>query len=196
MGWEDPANGIAAAERAGLAAIRADSNDPWAHLATAAARLRAESFEDALASFEAALRLNPSFALAHGLYGLVLSSVGRWEEGAAAARNALHLSPRDPFSAVYSAIAAYAEFAGRNYDEAIRLAREGIHQRPDFPGGYRALTAAAAMAGDMELAKTSLEALRRVRPGISLAWVAGQMLVREKPDRAHYLEAFRRAGLD
>jgi hypothetical protein len=42
--------------------------------------------------------------------------------------------PTRPFSAIYSAIAAYAEFAGRNYDEAIRLGREGIRQRPDFAG--------------------------------------------------------------
>ena len=64
-----------------------------------------------------------------------------------AARRALRLSPRDPFSAIYYGIAAYAQFVGRNYDEAMRLAREAIRQRGDFVGAHRVLTAAAGMAG-------------------------------------------------
>ena len=63
------------------------------------------------------------------------------------------MSPRDPFSAIFSGVAAYAEFVGCNYEEAVRLAREGIRQRNEFVGGYRILTAAAAMAGDVELAR-------------------------------------------
>jgi len=55
----------------------------------------------------------------------------------------LRLSPRDPFSAVYYGIAAYAQFSGRNYDETIRLSREGIRQRTDLVGAHRVLTAAA-----------------------------------------------------
>jgi tetratricopeptide (TPR) repeat protein len=196
MGWEDAAIAIPAAERAGLAAIRADNDDPWAHVAVAVAQACSRRFEDALATFELALRLNSNYALAQALYGLVLSSVGRWREGGAATRRALRLSPRDPFSAIYSAIAAYAEFAGSNYHESIRLGREGIRQRPGFAGAYRVLTAAAAMAGEMDLAKATLEELRRVQPNISLAWMANQMLVKGKADREHYLEALRRAGLN
>jgi len=196
LGWEDPAAANLAAERAGLAAIRADRDDPWAHLAVGASHLRKQRFDDALAAFESALCLNPSFALAHGHRGLVLSSLGRWQEGARAARHALRLSLRDPFAAIYSAVAAYAEFVGRNYEEAIRFARESIRQRPDFAAGYRPLAAAAAMAGDMDLARAALDTLRSVQPNLSLAWMASQMLIKEEEERAHYLAAFRRAGLD
>jgi predicted Zn-dependent protease len=107
----------------------------------------------------------------------------------------LRLSPRDPFSAICSGVAAYAQFVGRNYDEAIRLAREGIRQRFDFVGGYRVLTAAAAMAGDIDVATAALQELRQVQPNISLAWIANHMPLKEA-EREHYLEAFRRAGLD
>jgi tetratricopeptide (TPR) repeat protein len=89
-------------------------------------------FDDSLAEFELALRLNPNFSLAQGYYGLALSYCGRWREGDLAVRRALRLSPRDPFSAIYCGIASYAQFVGRNYAEAIRLAREGIRQRGDF----------------------------------------------------------------
>ena len=50
---------------------------------------------------------------------------GRWEEGDAAARRALRLSPRDPFSAIYYGIAAYAQFVGRNYDEGDAAGARG-----------------------------------------------------------------------
>lgn len=195
MGWEDAATATPIAERAALAAVRADREDPWAHLALACAYAYLGRIEDSLAAFELALRLNSNFSLAQGYYGLVLSWAGRWREGAEAARRALRLSPQDPFSAIYSGVAAYAAFVERDYDEAIRLAREGARQRNDFVGAYRVLTAAAAMAGDMDLASAMLQELRRVQPNISLAWIASQLPFRGD-DREHFLEALRRAGLD
>ena len=98
-------------------------------------------FEDSVAEFELALRLNPNFSPARGLYGVALAYCGRWEEGDAAARQALRFSPRDPFAAIYCGVAAYCQYVGRNYDEAIRLSREAMRQRSDFVGAHRVLTA-------------------------------------------------------
>ena len=195
MGWADMATVVPIAERAALAAIRADSEDPWAHYALGSVCLFTRRFDNSLAEFEVALRLNPNFSLAQGYYGLTLSYCGRWEEADLAARRALRLSPRDPFSAVYYGIAAYAQFVGRNYEEAMRLSREGIRQRGDFVGAHRVLTAAAAMAGQDDVAKSALQELRRAQPNISLDWIASQMPIKLEADREHYLEGFRRAGL-
>ena len=121
-------------------------------------------------------------------------------------RRALRLSPTDPFSAICSGIVAHVEFVGGNYHEAMRLAREAIRQRTDLAGACRVLTAAAAMADEMDVAEAALQELRRVQPNISLAWVSDNMP--DAPDerghssqtfpsaRDHYLEAFRRVGLD
>jgi TolB-like protein/cytochrome c-type biogenesis protein CcmH/NrfG len=196
MGWEDMAMAAPVAERAALAAIRADGEDPWAHYALGCVYLFSRRFDDSLAEFELALRLNPNFSLAQGYYGLTLSYCGHWEEGAAAASRALRLSPRDPFSAIYYGIASYAQFVGRNYDEAMRLARQGIRQRADFVGAHRVLTTSAAMAGQTDVAAAALQELRRVQPNISLAWIAKQMPIKQDAERDHYLEAFHRAGLD
>jgi TolB-like protein len=196
MGWEDMAASAPIAERAAAAAIRSDSDDPWAHLALGCVDLFARRFDDSLAELNQALRLNPNFALAQGYYGLALSYCGRWQEAYEAARRAIRLSPHDPFSAVYHGIAAYAQFIGRNYDEAMRFAREAIRQRGDFVGGHRVLTAAAAMAGLDEVAKSALQALRRAQPNISCHWIADHMPIRNDDEREHYLQAFRRAGLN
>jgi tetratricopeptide (TPR) repeat protein len=196
MGWADMATSVTIAERAALAAMRADSEDPWAHHALGSVNLFARRFDDSLAEFEVALRLNPNFSLAQAFFGLALSYCGRWEDGAEAAHRALRLSPRDPYSALYNGIIAYAEFVGRNYDEAMRMAREAIRQRSDFVGAHRVLTAAAGMAGRAEVAASALQELRRAQPNISLAWIAEHMPIQRDADREHYLEAFRRAGLD
>ena len=93
-------------------------------------------------------------------------------------------------------IAAYAQFVGRNYDEAMRLAQDAIRQRGDFVGAHRVLTAAAGMAGQVVVAGVALQELRRVQPNISLAWIRQQMPIMQGDELEHYLEAFRRAGLD
>jgi tetratricopeptide (TPR) repeat protein len=196
MGWAEMATAVPIAERAAFAAIRADSEDPWAHHALGNVYLFRRRFDDSLAEFELALRLNPNFSLAQAYYGLTLSYCGRWKEADLAARRALRLSPRDPFSALYYGIASYAQFSGRNYDEAMRLARESIRQRSDFVGGHRVLTAAAGMAGKDDVAFAALKELRRAQPNISMAWLANQMPFQHDADRKHYLEGFRRAGLE
>jgi TolB-like protein/Tfp pilus assembly protein PilF len=196
MGWADAATVVPAAKRAALAAIDADSADPWPHAALGHVSMFERRFDDSLGEYELALRLNPNFSLAQGFYGLSLCYSGRWQEGDEAARRALRLSPRDPYSALNLGIVAYAQFVGRNYDEAIRLAREALRQRGDFVGAHRVLTAAAGMAGQIEAARTALQELRRAQPGISLRWIAENMPIRHDADREHYLEGFRRAGLD
>ena len=196
MGWEDAATATPIARQAALSAVRADGEDPWAHLALACAYAYTGMIDQSLAAFEAALRLNPNFSLAHGSYGLVLSWVGRSRDGAEAVGRALRLSPRDPFSAIYHGVAAYAAFVERDYWEAIRLAREGVRQRKDFVGAHRVLTAAAGMAGEVDLASATLQELRRAQPNVSLAWVASQLPLKLEQERDHFLEGLRRAGLN
>jgi TolB-like protein len=194
MGWESAATATPIAERAALAAVEFDGEDPWAQLALACAHAYRFRLEDALAAFEATLRLNPNFSLALGFYGVVLSWTGRWREGADAAHRAMRLSPQDPFSAIYNGVAAFAAYVERDYVEAIHLSREGVRQRNDFVGGHRVLTAAAGMAGNAALAAQALQALRRAQPNISLAWVATQLPLQKK-ELDHFIEGLRRAGL-
>jgi TolB-like protein/Tfp pilus assembly protein PilF len=195
MGWETMAQAMPIAERAALSAIHADSEDPWAHLALACVHLFNRRFDDSLAEFELALRLNPNFSLARGYYGVALAYCGRWEEGDRHARHALRLSPRDPFAATYCGVVSYCQFVGRNYEEAMRFARQSVRLRSDFVGGHRVLTAAAASGGFDEIAAEALKELKRVQPEISLEWIAKEMPFRHEAERQAYVEGFRLAGL-
>jgi TolB-like protein/Tfp pilus assembly protein PilF len=196
LGWADIVTAAPIAERSALAAVQADSEDPWAHNALGSVYFSTRRLDNSLAEFELALQLNPNFSLAQGYYALALSYSGRWQEAYEAAQRAIRLSPRDPSSAIYYGIAAYAQFVGKNYVEAINLSREAIRQRGDLTGAYRVLTVAAGMAGQAEVARAALQELRRAQPNISLAWIANQLPWKLESDREHYLEAFRRAGLE
>src|ERR1700682_2968186 len=136
LGWVDIATAAPVAERAALAAVAADSEDAWAHTALGSVYFSTRRLDDSLAEFELALRLNPNFSLAQGYYGLALSYYGRWQDAYVATQRAIRLSPRDPSSAIYYGVAAYAQFVGRNYSEAIALAREATRQRGDLTGAY------------------------------------------------------------
>ena len=195
LGWTDLATAAPAAEKAALAAISADSEDAWAHTALGSVYFSTRRLDHSLAEFELALQLNPNFSLAQGYYALALSYTGRWMDAYAATQRAIRQSPRDPSSAIYYGVAAYAQFVGRNYQEAIALAREATRQRGDLTGAYRVLTVAAGMTGQTELARSALQELRRTQPNISLAWIATQLPWKHEADREHYLEGFRRAGL-
>jgi TolB-like protein/Tfp pilus assembly protein PilF len=196
MGWMDMATIVPVAQSAALAAIQADREDPWAHHALGCTYLLTRRFEASLAEFKSALYLNPNFSLAQALYGLTLAFCGQWEKADVAARRALRLSPRDPLSALYYGVASYAQFVGRNYEEAMQLAHAAIRLRGDYVGAHRLLAASAAMAGQIDIAAAALQPLRRAQPNISLAWVASQLPIQQEAEREHYLEALRRAGLD
>lgn len=195
MGWAEMQTISDIVERTALAAVRADSEDPWAHHALGAFYLITRRFDDSLAEFELALRLNPSFLQAQNYYATALSFCGRWEESLEAVSRAIQLSPRDPFSALYYGSACLAQYIGSNYEEAMRLARIAIRLRADYAAAYRVLAAAAGMSGDGHAATGALNDLRRAQPNISLAWVAEHVPFKHDSDREHYLEGFRRAGL-
>lgn len=195
MGWAPMSSVMACATREALAATEADSEDAWAHLGLGYSYLFARRFDDAIAEFELALRLNPNFALSQAFYAVALCYAGRYKEGDAAIRRALRLSPRDPMVAIYYGLGGYIQFAGGHYEEAIRLARESLRQRADFVGAHRVLTAAAGITGDRELAAVALQGLRQAQPNISLEWIARELPMRLAEDREHYLDGLRRAGL-
>lgn len=125
MGWMEMAAAISVAERAARAAIRADDEDAWAHNALGHVHLFARRFEDSLAEFETALRLNPNFALAQGYYGLALGYCGRWQDADEAARRAIRLSPRDPYAPSISASPPMPASSA-----AITRRRSGSPRRP------------------------------------------------------------------
>ena len=196
MGWADLTDIAPIAERTSLAAVRADSEDAWAHHALGSVYLITRRFDDALAEFELALRLNPNFSQVQTYYAAALGFCGRWKEGVEAARRAIRLSPRDPLLALSYGSGCMAHYIGRNYEEALEMARTAVRLRSDYAAAHRVLTAAAGMTATPEVAAAALQELRRAQPNVSIAWVRERVPIQDPAELEHYLEGLRRAGLD
>src|SRR5258705_11766822 len=99
MGWTDLTPVVPIAEPAALAAVLADSADPWAHYALGGVHLITRRFDSSPAELKLALNLNPNFSQAQNYYAAATTFFGRWQQGEEAPPPALRLNPRDPFSA-------------------------------------------------------------------------------------------------
>jgi TolB-like protein/Tfp pilus assembly protein PilF len=196
MGWTDASVVLPLAERAALAAVRLDGEDPWAHHALGGAHLLLRRHDDAIAAQELALRLNPSFSFALNFYASALAFSGRWREAVEAANRAMRLNPRGTLVALNYGAASFAHYLSGNYAEAIQLSQAAIRLRADFAAGYRVLVAAAGISGQNEIAAAALQELRRLHPDISRNWVLTHAPFKLDTDRMHYLDGFRRAGLE
>ena len=140
MGWIDMRPAMATAERAASAAIRIDGEDAWAHVALGHVHLFARRFDDSLAEFETALRLNPNFALALGYYGLSLSYSGRWQEAdEVVGRRAAAEPARSLFGGVLRAFWPTPSFSAAITRRRCGCRASAIRQRSDFVGAHRVL---------------------------------------------------------
>ena len=196
MGWADMAASVLLAERAAMAAIRADSEDPWGTPRAGQRYLFTRRFDDSLAEFELALQLNPNFSLAQAYYGLTLSYCGRWQDADLAARRALRNSVHE-IRFLHSIMASPRTRSSMGvYVEARRLRwaiswppgrfgrwLQGAHRRRR--NGWTDRRSSGRPAGASTRATEHLD-------GLACAPDA----VQHDADRKHYLEGFRRAGLD
>jgi serine/threonine protein kinase/Tfp pilus assembly protein PilF len=86
--------------------------------------------------FGQALAVNPSYVRNHAFYPLYLSSLGRFEEAAAAAKHALDLDPASP---AVSHVLAVQLYLARQFDEAIQQCHKTLEMDPHYAVAYAML---------------------------------------------------------
>ncbi len=91
--------------------------------------------------YKRAIELNPNYTLAHGLYSMYLTSMGRFDEGAAEAKRAEELDPLSPNMYIY---AGWNFYNSRQYDRSIEEAQKAIHLDPNVSMAYNILVRAYA----------------------------------------------------
>jgi adenylate cyclase len=79
--------------------------------------------------FKRAIELNANYALVHGMYGMFLDSMGRFEESLAAHQRAKSL---DPLSPIIDAGLGLRLYIARQYDSAIEHYRKTLETDPNF----------------------------------------------------------------
>jgi tetratricopeptide (TPR) repeat protein len=105
----------------------------------------------AIAAFQEAIRLNPSFAAAHVLLGQMYLYRGRPEETIRLAEKGIRLSPSDPRLYIWLPALAGAHYQLRHDAQAVEIGRRSWTLNRNWPAG---LTYVVAGLGQMEKAET------------------------------------------
>ncbi len=118
----------------------------------------------ALAAFRKAIRLDPSYPMAHRMLGICLAHMNSPLEAREAMRRAREL---EPLYAMHQALSAQAAFAARDYESALQFARQSIVVDPEFWIGYLQLAQPLEQQGHGELALEALAQAARLSGGNS-----------------------------
>ena len=169
-------------------ALAADETDPKAHCALAWVNwIYDRDWPAAEAGFRRARQLNPSYAGAHNLYALALTTRGRFAEALAEAERAREL---DPTIYLVSTDLALIHYFARQFADAEKLAKSMLAVDPGFAPAH--LLIADCLTGRKQYTE-ALHELRSLDAGDDVEFLGrlGYLLARTG-DKAAALDAARR----
>jgi tetratricopeptide (TPR) repeat protein len=193
MGWTPPDSDKEFAAALAHRAVELDENDPWAHLALAFVAFIGRHTDEAIRHFRAALDLNENFPAALGFMAFALAFDGQSKEAIRLFEQALKMSPRDPFAGFFYGGLSAAYYMAGLYHEAAEWAQKAVQLRPGILGAHRCLCASLAQAGQHEEACAAMSTLRKLQPGLSVAWIEQSVPYTAQPMQ-HFLDGMRKAG--
>jgi TolB-like protein len=121
-----------AAERNAARALLLAPKHAYAHVVIGFVMGVTKRVDRAMTESIHALLLDPNLALAHALMGLHALHLGRGEETEGHVREALRLSPFDPFASRWFAIVGFAKNSLARYEEAITWLTQSISRDGTF----------------------------------------------------------------
>ncbi len=191
LGLAETANAVEAPARQAVALDPANSE---ARSMLGAALFRRGDYRGALAEAKRALAISPSLALGHGVVGSVLVFSGHPKRGLAPLERSIRLDPRAPRRVIRLNQIAIGLYFSREYDAAVKMAKQVIRESPEYPPGNRWLAAALGQLGRMDEAKQALEKAIAVAPAsFDMFARQGTPWIRPK-DHAHMVEGLKKAG--
>ncbi|AZO38787.1 MULTISPECIES: adenylate/guanylate cyclase domain-containing protein [unclassified Mesorhizobium] len=177
-------------------AIDLDPDDAWAHFAAGYVFAMSRRFGPAVEELNEALQRNPNFVFVHIISGAAYGYAGLAEDGLRQLEIARRLSPLDQTQAANLSVEGLCHLVAGRHAEAVRAERRAVLMRPNFGTAWRTLTAAAGLAGDLEIARQGLVECKRLQRNLSIDWVEKYHPLIRAEDRARYIEGLRRAGLE
>jgi tetratricopeptide (TPR) repeat protein len=151
--------------------------------------------DEAIAEFEIAIDLSPSFAQAHFGLGWAFAYSQRPEEALSEIDKAYRLSPRDPLLFGIAGTRAIALMILERYAEAVRWARIALRQSNAPFRNHAVLAAALGHAGRIDEGKHVVDELLRLCPDYSRVMVERIMPFERREDLDHFIDGLRKAGL-
>jgi TolB-like protein/Tfp pilus assembly protein PilF len=180
----------------GERAVALDARYPNAHFALALICMWTGRTERSAAEFEEAIKLNPSFAAAHAVRGVVFTFLGKPGVGVESIEKGIQLSPRDPRLFIWLSGLAAAHYQLRDYSQAVEIARRSWALNRNYITGLTYVVAGLAQLGNVEEARTALAELRELDPKFAAARTTLQRLYKDQAGIDHLLAGLRKAGFE
>ena len=183
------------ADEAGRKALTLDDKDPVAHWALGRVRTLRGDLDRAIAEFDSAIHINPSYA--HAYYGLSFAQTlaGMTDEALENNNTAIRLSPQDPSLWTFYGGRTVTLIARREFEDAVTWAQKSVRQAHAGAWAHAVLASALALAGETDAARTAIEELRRVQADFSEDLIRRILLFRDPAHLDLFLDGLRRAGL-
>jgi adenylate cyclase len=154
-----------------------------------------KDLEAADAAYATALGHNPNEPLAWLYTATLRSWQGRGTEAAAAAEQALRLSPLDPMRYYFESLAAAGFLADAQYARAAELCRHSLKLNRGHTPTHRVLAISEMLAGRAGAARAAVEELRALEPQLTVSKYLDRYPGGRAPHARVYAEALQEAGL-
>ncbi|MEW9617898.1 winged helix-turn-helix domain-containing tetratricopeptide repeat protein [Shinella sp. S4-D37] len=155
----------------------------------------AGDLDGGIALVERARLLNPNFALAWFLGGVLRVFRGELDSGTEDIAHALRLSPLDPEIFRMQAGMALANFFAGRYDRALAWTDKALVDLPSLLVAVALQAASHALAGHGQEAAKAMARLRALDPSLTLANLRDWMPLHRPEDFERFSDALRLAGL-
>jgi tetratricopeptide (TPR) repeat protein len=197
QGWSaDPRRDTEAANRYSDAALERDETNSWVLSVSGlvAGYLNCD-LDKAMGLYDRALTINPSAQSAWLWSTSALAWLGRGDEAILRAPRAIELSPLDPFMFMFNATSAVAHTVAGNYDQAIEFSRRSIRQNAVFASSQRILAIALVLAGRVDEARSAVNGLMQLEPGLTVGGFAQRYPGRQAEHASRFFSALAEAGV-
>jgi TolB-like protein/Tfp pilus assembly protein PilF len=192
----EPEREVAAARRAVDATTGLIDDDPTALTAAGAAAGFCGDQEGASALLEQALALDPNNAWAWARWGWTGIYRAQPQQALERFEKAMKLSPLDPFAFNTRIGMASALACLGNPVEAVAIAKDVTKKHPEVTWAHRLLASWAAMAGDMETARSAARKLLTANPDFTIRRYLAIPGFQNMPEyRDRLVRGLREAGL-
>lgn len=165
---KDRAARLETALRQARHAVALDELDCFCHCALGRALCLTHQNDEALATLDVSLELNPSFAQAYFAQGFNMLWYGREIEAETLLDRAIMLSPRDSHIAAFHHVRSWAHFSLGEYDIAVEFARRATRQSNATYQTFATLAASLGLLGDRAQAETAAAELLQRKPNYNI----------------------------
>lgn len=193
--WTDnPESSYARSREVARRAVAADDKDPAAQAMAGIDELFLCKHDDAIRRLRRAIEIDPNSSLAHGMLSSAYAFGGEAGIAIEQAQAAIRLSPRDFLNVIWHVNQAWAHLSADRFREAVDCGLRAVDWNPAFADAHGILASALAHLGQLEEARTSLDAFTKRILGSLGAQLAARPF-RRLADRERYLAGLRIAGL-